>query len=97
VHLSKGDFMSEEKKLYVGNLEYSINDEELKNAFTAKGIAVKEVKIIMDKFSGKSKGFGFVELDDSVDVQQAIDTMDSQEVKGRKLKVNKANKPRPKN
>ena len=88
--------MSEEKKLYVGNLEYSITKEDLAKAFEDKGIQVKDIKIITDKYTGKSKGFGFVELDEGSDIQQAIDALDNQELNGRKLRVNKANKPRPK-
>jgi len=87
--------MTEEKKLYVGNLEYNATEDELKKIFADKGIEVKELKIIKDRFTGKSKGFGFIELNKEDDVQPAIDSLDGQELKGRKLRVSKAHKPRP--
>ncbi len=82
--------MGEEKKVYVGNLEYNMTEQELQAVFEEKGVSVKEVKIIKDKFTGKSKGFGFVEMNTDEDIQKAIDSLNGQEVKGRKLRVNKA-------
>ena len=90
--------MSEESsknKLYVGNLEYSVSEDEIKQAFTDKGMEVKEVRIIKDKFSGRSKGFGFVELIDESKIQDAISAMDGQDLKGRKLKVSQARERKP--
>lgn len=86
----------EEKKIYVGNLDYAVTDQELQSAFEDKGISTKKAKIIKDKFTGRSKGFGFVELNTEEDVQKAIDSLDGQEVKGRKIRVSKAHKPRTK-
>ena len=82
--------MEDEKKIYIGNLEYGVTDEELRTLIEGKGIAVKEIKIITDKFTGKSKGFAFAELSTPGEVQQAIDSLDGQELNGRKLRVNKA-------
>lgn len=82
--------MEEKKKLYVGNLEYSITEDELKQAFNNKGIEVGEVRIIKDRLSGRSKGFGFVELSNNSSMQEAISTFDGFDLKGRKLKVSEA-------
>lgn len=88
--------MNEEKKIYVGNLEYSMTEQELQTTLEEKGVSVKEARIVKDKFTGRSKGFGFVEVNSDEDVQKAIDSLDGQEVKGRKLRVSKALKRRPK-
>ncbi|MCD6228965.1 MAG: RNA-binding protein [Candidatus Omnitrophica bacterium] len=87
--------MEEEKnKIYVGNLEYSVNEEELKKTFEGKGIHTKNLKIIKDKYTGKSKGFGFVEVESEEIIQQAIDSLDGKELKGRKLRISRARKPK---
>ncbi len=86
--------MSDEKsKVYVGNLEYNTSDEELRAFFEGQQLEVKAVDIIKDKYTGKCKGFGFVELDSDAAVQKAIQSLDGQELKGRKLKVSQAKKP----
>ncbi len=86
--------MEEKNKVYVGNLEYGVTEESLKEAFESKGIQISEAKIIKDKFTGKSKGFGFVEVPSEEDIQKAIDGLDGQDLNGRKLKVSKARRPR---
>ncbi len=78
--------------IYVGNLSYSTSESELETLFTEYG-AVKSVKVIMDRDSGRSKGFGFVEMAESAEGQEAIRNLDSKEINGRNLKVNEA-KPR---
>ncbi|MDH5228777.1 MAG: RNA-binding protein [Gammaproteobacteria bacterium] len=78
--------------IYVGNLAYSLTEDELRNAFAEFG-EVANVKIVMDKFSGRSKGFGFVDMPNSDEANQAIKSLDGQDVGGRNLKVNEA-KPR---
>ena len=88
--------MEEEKKVYIGNLDYSVTEDELKKAFEDKGLQLKDLKIIQDQFTNKSKGFGFAEFDTEEAIQQAIDALDGQELKGRKLRVSKAKKQRPK-
>jgi len=84
----------EKNKLYVGNLEYSVTEEELTRTFNDNGISIKELKIIKDKYTGKSKGFGFVEVDNEGDVQKAIDILDGKDLKGRNLRVSRARPPR---
>jgi RNA recognition motif-containing protein len=73
-------------KLYVGNLPYSTNDDSLKEAFAAAGEVV-EAKVITDKFSGRSKGFGFVTMTDDAAAQKAISELDGKELDGRQIRV----------
>ncbi len=77
-------------KLYVGNLEYSVNEDDLRQAFQEKGTSAKDVKIIKDKFTGRSKGFGFVELDDTAKSDEVIAALDGYDIKGRKIRVSVA-------
>ena len=77
------------KKLYVGGLPYSTTDSELKDAFAKCG-AVDSAVIIMDKMSGRSKGFGFVEMSNDADAQKAIETWNGKDFGGRTLTVNEA-------
>ena len=80
--------MGEEKnKLYVGNLPYSVNDESLGQLFAEFG-DVQDAKVIADKFSGRSKGFGFVTMSDEDSAKKAIDAMNGKEVDGRSIVVN---------
>jgi RNA recognition motif-containing protein len=82
------------KKLYVGNLSYKTSEDNLKNHFAGFG-TVESVKIISDRDSGNSKGFGFVEMSSDAEAQAAISGSNGQELDGRKLKVNEAiDKPR---
>jgi RNA recognition motif-containing protein len=80
------------KKLYVGNLAYAVTDQDLKDLFSQSG-TVESVAVISDKFSGQSKGFGFVEMADAAEADAAIKSLDGSELKGRNIKVNEA-KPR---
>ena len=75
--------------IYVGNMSYEVTEGDLRKAFEGFG-PVESVKIIKDNYSGRSKGFGFVEMPDSADAHSAIDGLDGKELKGRTLKVNKA-------
>ena len=77
------------KKLYVGNLPYSVGDNELNSAFAEHG-TVSSATVIMDRFTGRSKGFGFVEFDNDAEADKAIEVMDGKELDGRQLKVNEA-------
>jgi len=77
------------KKLYVGNMSYSTTDESLKEAFEKAGV-VESAVVISDKFSGRSKGFGFVEMTTEEEAAAAIEMFDGQELDGRQLKVNEA-------
>ena len=75
--------------IYVGNLSYEVTEEELKEAFEAFG-NVETVKIIKDNYTGRSKGFGFVEMPSNDEAQSAINELNEKEFKGRTVKVNKA-------
>jgi len=75
--------------IYVGNLSYEVNDEDLQEAFKAFG-QVESVRIIKDKYSGQPKGFGFVEMPSKAEGQSAIDGLNGKELKGRTLNVNEA-------
>ena len=77
------------KKLYVGNLAYSVTDSELEQMFGAHG-RVQSAQVIMDRETGRSKGFGFVEMSDDAVAQKAIAELDGAMVDGRSIKVNVA-------
>jgi len=79
-------------KLYVGNLAYSVSNGDLEGLFSQAG-QVQSVAVIMDKFSGQSKGFGFVEMATAEEASKAIQQFNDTELKGRNIKVNEA-KPR---
>jgi RNA recognition motif-containing protein len=75
--------------IYLGNLSYEVTEQELQRAFEAFE-EVESVSIIKDKFSGRSKGFGFVEIPDKANALSAINELDGKELKGRTLNVNEA-------
>lgn len=77
------------KKLYVGGLPYSTTEEELKSAFAEAG-TVASVRIIVDRMTNRSRGFGFVEFENDADADKAIETFDGKEFGGRTLVVNEA-------
>ncbi len=77
------------KKLYVGGLPYSTTQDELKNEFSKAG-AVSSAMVIMDKMTGRSKGFGFVEYESDDDAAKAIEMFNGQMLGGRNLTVNEA-------
>jgi cold-inducible RNA-binding protein len=83
-------------KLYVGNLPYSFRDEDLQQAFAAHG-SVSSAKVMMERDTGRSKGFGFVEMGSEAEAQAAISAMNGQQYGGRGLVVNEARpmEPRP--
>ncbi|MEY4736822.1 MAG: hypothetical protein RL302_1141 [Pseudomonadota bacterium] len=83
-------------KLYVGNLPYSFRDEDLQQAFAAHG-SVSSAKVMMERDTGRSKGFGFVEMGSDAEAQAAINGMNGQQFGGRGLVVNEARpmEPRP--
>jgi len=76
-------------KLYVGNLPYSFRDEDLQQAFSAYG-SVSSAKVMMERDTGRSKGFGFVEMGSDAEAQAAIGGMNGQQFGGRGLVVNEA-------
>jgi len=77
------------KKLYVGNLSYDMTEDALKDAFSQAG-TVESAIIIKDKMSGRSKGFGFVEMSTDEEAQKAIEMLNGKEFDGRALTVNEA-------
>jgi cold-inducible RNA-binding protein len=77
------------KKLYVGNLAFTVNQGDLEELFAQAG-ACQSVAVITDRFSGQSRGFGFVEMASNEEAQKAIQQFDGHELKGRALKVNEA-------
>ena len=77
------------KNLYVGNLSYSIDNNRLNDIFSAFG-GVKSASVVMDRETGRSKGFGFVEMNEDADADAAINALNGKEVDGRALTVNEA-------
>ena len=83
--------MEDANKLYVGNLPYSVDDAGLSSMFSAiEGAKVVDAKVIVDKFTNRSKGFGFVTLADAEMAQKAIEALNGKDVEGRALTVNVA-------
>ncbi len=76
-------------KLYIGNLAYSATSEDLESLFSRVG-KVESAAVVTDKFSGRSKGFGFVEMSDSNDAAAAIESLNDSEFQGRRIKVAEA-------
>jgi len=76
-------------KLYVGGISYDATDADLKDFFSTAGNVVSAT-IIMDRMSGRSKGFGFVEMSSADEAQNAISTLDGKEMMGRSIKVSEA-------
>jgi len=81
--------------IYVGNLPYQADDQKLQELFSAHG-TVTSARVIVDKFSGESKGFGFVEMPDKTEALAAIKALNEQDLMGRKLRVNES-QPKPRN
>jgi RNA recognition motif-containing protein len=77
------------KKLYVGNLAFGVTDSNLQSMFEAHG-TVQSAQVIMDRDTGRSKGFGFVEMSSDQEAQAAIAALNGQQVEGRALNVNEA-------
>ena len=75
--------------IYVGNLSYSLSDSELRDAFGAYG-EVSSVKVLMDRETGRSRGFGFVEMPNQAEAEAAVAEINGKEVGGRPLRVNEA-------
>ncbi len=82
--------------IFIGNLPYSVKESDLQGFFEEYG-AITSAKIITDKFSGRSKGFGFVEMDDDEAAKKAVEELNGAELEGRNIVVNEANerKERP--
>ena len=78
--------------IYIGNLDYEVTEADLRDAFSEFG-DVSKASVIMDKFSGRSKGFGFVEMSNNEEAKQAISSLNESRIGARNVKVNEA-KPR---
>jgi cold-inducible RNA-binding protein len=76
-------------KLFVGSLSYSVNDDQLKDAFAAVGTVVS-AKVIVDRDTGRSKGFGFVEMSSDEEAKAAVDQLNGKEIEGRAVAVSEA-------
>lgn len=76
--------------IFVGNLAFKVNEEELKALFAQFG-EVKSAKVIKDKFTGESRGFGFIEMASAAEAEQAISNLNGMDLEGRKIRVNEAN------
>ena len=79
--------------IYVGNLPYSVNDSQLQELFTQYG-NVTSARVIIDRFTGNSKGFGFVEMPEKDEATAAINALDGNDFEGRSLRVNES-QPKP--
>jgi RNA recognition motif-containing protein len=77
------------KKLYVGGLPYSVTEDKLQEIFSAHG-TVESARVITDRFTGRSRGFGFVEMNSEEEAQTAIDSLNGSDLDGRSLTVNEA-------
>lgn len=82
------------KKLYVGSLPFSTTEEELQELFSAYG-PISSVRVVVDKFTGMSKGFGFVEMENEDDASKAIEALNGSNLNGRTLIVNGARPEQP--
>lgn len=78
------------KRLYVGNLSYSVTEVDLRDAFSADGNEVAEVKVVMDRETGRPRGFAFVEMATEEGAQKAIENLNNRELQGRAMTVNEA-------
>ncbi len=78
------------KKLYVGNLPFQANEEEVQALFSESGIKADSVALIRDRFSGQPRGFGFVEIGDDGEADKAVAALNGKDFKGRKIVVNEA-------
>lgn len=81
------------KKIYVGNLNFQTTEQELTELFQSYGNIVS-VDIITDKFTGRSKGFGFIEMENEEEADSAISALDGKEIMGRQIRVNEARERR---
>ena len=77
-------------KIYVGNLSFSVTEEDLKTMFTEFG-EIENVKLIVNNYTGQSKGFGFIEMPDNSEADKAIKALNKKLINGQNIKVNQAN------
>ena len=82
-------------RLYVGNLSYNVTEPELKDVFGEDGRSVKEVKVVLDRDTGRPRGFAFVEMTTDAEAAQAIETLNGREIQGRPINVSEARERAP--
>jgi RNA recognition motif-containing protein len=82
-------------RLYVGNLSYNVTEPELKDVFAENGRNVKEVKVVLDRDTGRPRGFAFVEMTTDAEAAQAIESLNGREVQGRPINVSEARERAP--
>ncbi len=82
-------------RLYIGNLSFDTTEDSLRKALSEDGRGVKEVNMVMDRDTGRPRGFAFAEMANDNDAQAAIKALDGQELDGRNLKVNEAHERQP--
>ena len=82
-------------RLYVGNLSYNVTEPELKDVFGEDGRNVKEVKVVLDRDTGRPRGFAFVEMTTDAEAAQAIETLNGREIQGRPINVSEARERAP--
>lgn len=78
------------KKLFVGNLPYSANEQDITNFFADAGVTIDSVTVMRDRFTGQARGFGFVEINDDATAARAVEALQGKELSGRALVVNEA-------
>jgi RNA recognition motif-containing protein len=83
------EIIGAEMNIYVGNLSYDVTEDEVRDIFSPHG-EISSLSIIKDKYSGQSKGFGFVEMPNQAEAEEAIKTLNESDLKGRNIKVNQA-------
>ena len=83
------------KKIFIGNCNFNLDEEGLRSFIESNGIDVDSVQVIRDRETNRSRGFGFAELTESQDLDQAIEALNGKELEGRPLTVNEARKPAP--
>ena len=83
------EIIGAEMNIYVGNLSYDVTEDEIRDIFSPHG-EISSLSIIKDKYSGQSKGFGFVEMPNQAEAEEAIKALNESELKGRNIKVNQA-------
>jgi cold-inducible RNA-binding protein len=78
------------KKLFVGNLPYTANEQDLQNFFSENGVTADTVTVMRDRFTGQARGFGFIEINDDAAAQRAVESCHGKDLMGRTLVVNEA-------
>ena len=78
------------KKLFVGNLPYAANEQDLQNFFAENGVTIDTVTVMRDRFTGQARGFGFVEINDDAAAQKAVDNCHGKDLMGRTVVINEA-------